>query len=470
MNPEFYAGAAARNIVPPPEIVNNSLHPNMTVRFDELGSPLQVKALFMRCHEQSWMLLAMDSVGMSWEQAYFIRQGVAEAAGLSMENIVVSASHSHSTPFLEHLTKPHPYLDFVKQQAVDAAIEAGQMSRPARFGHAMISITGASFNTRSPVSNGKCKFVRDFREGSTSTRPVDTRMNIIRIDDDAGRPIAGWVRFAAHPACVIFNTPISAEYPGYLTDSLGQTVAGGAPVLFSYGASGDVNCIPMFGQESDSKKLGHSLAHSAAPVFERIKTQVPRRFLAGHRTIELPLDAVPSVQTLDKEMAEMMAFTSALDREPDLEWVLGVNCKKEWTVAAKKAYVAPLAEWTRLMKQAISSGRTFPSTWPSRITSWIVDDLGFVFYPGEPFAKLGLELNARSPLSETLVVAMSNGCDGYLGTDQDRQDGGYETYTSPRYEKLAEDKRPLPYALGAGECFLRNCLELIKTLLAGQKS
>ena len=373
-----------------------------------------------------------------------------------LENIVVSASHSHSTPFLEHLTGPHPYLGFVKQQAVDAAVEACQMSRPARFGHAMMPVTGASFNTRAPVSNGKCKFVRDFREGLTSTRPVDTRMNIVRIDDNAGRPIAGWIRFAAHPACVIFNTPISAEYPGYLTDRLSETVAGGAPVFFGYGASGDVNCIPMFGQESDSEKLGHSLAHSAAPIFERIKTQVPRRFLAGNRTIELPLDPVPTLQTLDKEIAEMAAFTSALDREPDLEWILGVNCKKEWTVEAKKSYVAPLAEWARLMKQAIHSGRTFPSIWPSRITSWIVDDLGFVFYPGEPFAKLGLELNARSPLSETLVVAMSNGCDGYLGTDQDRQDGGYEMYTHPRYDKLAEDKRPLPYALGAGECFLQN--------------
>ena len=469
MKPDFYAGAGVRDIVPRPEIVNNSLHANMTVRFDAPGSPLRVKALFMRWRDQRVMLLAMDSVGMSREQADFIRRGIAEVTGLDTGSIVVSASHSHSTPFLEPLARAHPYLGFVKQQAVDAAVEACQRSRPARFGHAMVPVTGVSFNTRAPVSNGKCKFVRDYREGLTSPRPVDTRLSIVRIDDDTGRPIAGWVRYAAHPACVIFNAPISAEYPGYLTDRLSETVAAGAPVFFGYGASGDVNCIPMFGKESDSEKLGHSLAHSAAPVFEGIKTQVPRRFLTGERNIELPLDAVPSVQTLEEETAEMMAFTSALDREPNLEWILGVNCKKDWTVGAKKSYVAPLAEWTRLMKHAINSGRAFPAIWPSRTTCWIVDDLGLLFYAGEPFASLGLELNARSPLSETLVVAMSNGCEGYLGTDEDRQDGGYEMYTSPRYEKLAEDKRPLPYAFGAGECFLLDCLDLIKKLLAKEK-
>ena len=126
-----------------------------------------------------------------------------------------------------------------------------------------------------------------------------------------------------------------------------------------------------------------------------------------------------------------------------------------------------LAEWAQRMKEAIRSGRTFPSTWPIEVTSWIVDELGLVFYGGEPFAELGLGLAARSPLSTTLLLAMSNGCDSYLGTDEDRRRGGYELYTCPRYSKLAEDSRPLPYALGAGECMLRNSLTLIKSILEG---
>jgi len=128
---------------------------------------------------------------------------------------------------------------------------------------------------------------------------VEPRLNAVRVDDAGGQPIAGWVRFAAHPAGVIFDAPISAEYPGYMCDHLRETVAAGSPVLFGYGASGDVNCLPMSGRESDSRNLGLNLASPAASVFDEIQTSVPRRLLSGTRTVDLPLDSVPSEETLD---------------------------------------------------------------------------------------------------------------------------------------------------------------------------
>jgi hypothetical protein len=177
---------------------------------------------------------------------------------------------------------------------------------------------------------------------------------------------------------------------------------------------------------------------------------------------------VPSLATLDKEIEEIKKFTEALDSQPDLEWVIGINCKPDWTVKAKKSHAAPLAQWAHLMKQAITSGRRLPSTWPKQVTSWIVDELGLVFCSGEPLTEIGLDLSKRSPLPETLLTSMSNGSEGYLGTDLDRQRGGYEMYTCNRYTKLAEDERPLPYALGASERFLNGCLTSIKTLLNGR--
>ncbi len=465
MKPTFHAGAAARNIVPRPELVNNSLHANMTVRFDEQGSPLQVKALAMRFNGQDRMLVAVDSVGISRAHCGVLRQALAKATDIPVDEIVISSSHSHSTPFLEPLDQAHPYFDFIVQRAVETAAEACRTRRKARMGSAVTQVVGASFNTRVPLPDGGVKFTRDFKEGLASGRPIDPRLNVVRVDDEAGRPIAGWVRFAAHPACVIFNAPISAEYPGYLTNRLSETVAGGAPVLFAYGASGDVNCIPMFGKESDAAKLGISLANLAAPEFEQIRTQFPQRFPSSTREIDLPLDPVPSLETLEREIDEVRAFAAGLDSDPFLEWILGVNCKKDWSIEAKKAYVAPLADWAQGVKQAINSGRTFPAVWPVEATAWIIDDLCLLFYGGEPFAELGLALAARSPLATTLLVAMSNGCDAYLGTDEDRRRGGYELYTCPRYARLAPDSRPLPYALGAGECMLEASLKLIQSLL-----
>ncbi len=454
-----------RNIVPSPELVNNSLHSNMTVRFDEKGSPLKVKALSMTFKRKHFMIIAVDNVVMREVHCDLIRQDVSAATGVQAPDIAICSSHSHSTPFVEPLDGPHPYFDFVRKQTREAAVEAWKVRRPARIGFGSTNIVGASFNTRVPLASGGVKFTRDFREGLASGRPIDPRITLIRVDDEQGKPIAGWICFATHPACVIFNTPISAEYPGYMTDRLSEAFTGGAPVLFGFGAAGDSNCVPMFGQESDSRRLGHQLADVAGPVFEQITTHAPRRLLSGTRTLSLPIDPPPSLSSLDKDIKDIQEFTTALDKDPTLEWVLGVNCKKDWTVEQKKKHVAPLAEWAERMKDAIKAGRTFPSTWPSTVTALIIDDLGLVFYPGEPLTDLGLGLAARSPLPETRLVALTNGSNGYLGTDEDRRRAGYETYTVQRYDKLSEGNRPLPYALGAGECLLRDCTDLIDDLL-----
>jgi len=200
----------------------------------------------------------------------------------------------------------------------------------------------------------------------------------------------------------------------------------------------------MFGKESDARNLGLNLAQLVAPLFEETKTRTPRRMLAGQRVVDLPLDHPPSLDDLQQEIDEIHGFISGLDRDPQLEWVIGINCKKDWPVEKKKSHVIELVEWAEQLKVALESGRTFPRSWPAEITAFVLDDLGLVFYPGEPFTELGLALAARSPLNETLLMAHTNGTEGYLGTDEDRRRRGYEMYTWHRYQKRDPGCRPLP--------------------------
>ncbi len=461
---EFLAGAASRSIQPTAQMVNNEIHHNMTVRFDEQGSPLNAKALVLSQGDQHVLLVALDLVVLGNTHAEVLRNDIAERIGLGRDQIIMSASHSHSTPFLEPLDGPHPFFDMVRGQCIEAAAEAWKSRRSARCGYETIHVVGASFNRRVHLPNGGVKFTRDFREGLASGRPIDPRLTILRIDDEKGRPIAGWVRFATHPACVIFNTPVSGEYPSYMTERLMETVAQGAPVLFGFGAAGDSNCIPMFGKEEDSKRLGLQMAALAAPAFEKIQTKKPARMLLGSQTIELPLDPPPSMETLDREIAEVERFIEEAPKNPELEWAMGINCKKEWPVQNKINHFKPLAEWARRVKKALGEGKTFPTTWSSEITVLVLDDLGLVFYPGEPLTGVGLALPAKSPLKETLLLALSNGSNGYLGTAEDRRRGGYEPYSSVRYPLLKEGLRPLPYAEGAADCLIDQSVSLIQAL------
>jgi len=346
-------------------------------------------------------------------------------------------------------------------------MRARENLRPARAGHGVTHVVGASFNQRVHLPAGGVKFTRDFREGLASGRPVDPRLSVLRVDDEDGNPIAGWIRFAAHPACVILNTPISAEYPGYMTDQLSESVARGAPVLFAFGAAGDVNCVPMFGTEEDSRTLGLNLAAAVTPVFQAIEARTPERLLIGSRTLDLPLDPAPTMEMLDQDIQEVDSFVNGLEEDPSLVWVLGSNVPAHWSAENKKKWAMPMREWAERAKRAIAEGKSFPETWPVEISACIIDELGLLFYAGETFTQIGLEVAARSPMKETLVVSHTNGWSGYLGTDEDRRRGGYETANWHRMFRPMKSMRPLPYALGAAETMIRGSLELFDGLLAG---
>lgn len=454
--------------MPDAKAIDNTLHPQMTVRLDETGSPLQVKVLAMTLKNRSVVMVALDTAYIQQSSADWLRSEVAAAIGLDraeVAEIIVQCSHSHSTPFLESIDIPHRYLTQVTVACVEAAKRAWASRRPARIGHAVTHVIGASFNQRVHLPHGRVKFTRDYREGLASGRPIDPRLNVLRVDDEDGRPIAGWVRFAAHPACVIFDAPISAEYPGYMTDQLSQTVAGGAPVLFGFGAAGDVNCIPMFGTEDDARRLGMNLAGIAAPVFEAIETHTPQRLLVGGQSLEIPLDPAPTVKTLDREIDEVDAFLDQLETDPSAVWLLGSNAGVKWTVQKKKDWARPMRQWAERMKTAIEAGQTFPTSWPIQLMACVIDDLGLLFYSGEILTQIGLDIAARSPLAETLAVSHTNGWTGYLGTDEDRRRGGYETANWHRMFKPMKRIRPLPYALGAAETMIHGSLGLFKRIL-----
>ncbi len=53
--------------------------------------------------------------------------------------------------------------------------------------------------------------------------------------------------------------------------------------------------------------------------------------------------------------------------------------------------------------------------------------------PGEPFAEIGLRLQAQSPLRPLLIAALANGYVGYLPADNEFRDARYETVDVARF-------------------------------------
>ena len=73
----FMAGAASGSIMPRPEAVDNSLHPQMTVRLDEVGSPLEVKVLALSLGDRSVVLVVLDAIRIPQPSGDWLREAVA---------------------------------------------------------------------------------------------------------------------------------------------------------------------------------------------------------------------------------------------------------------------------------------------------------------------------------------------------------------------------------------------------------
>ena len=57
-----------------------------------------------------------------------------------------------------------------------------------------------------------------------------------------------------------------------------------------------------------------------------------------------------------------------------------------------------------------------------------IGDFAICALPFEAFAEIGLDLKKRSPFSQTMVISLANGTNGYLPTPEQHELGGYETW------------------------------------------
>ena len=109
----FQAGASSVSIDPGPEHVDNSIHGTMTVQVNQRGAPLFAKALALKLHTVTGLLITLDLVYLKTAHCEYLRRKLQQCTGANAGAIVVHCTHSHSTPMPEPLNGPHPFFDLI---------------------------------------------------------------------------------------------------------------------------------------------------------------------------------------------------------------------------------------------------------------------------------------------------------------------------------------------------------------------
>lgn len=356
--------------------------------------PLYARALVIDNGEQTIALVALDLLLVEAPFTKAIRAAIQTDTGIPPQHVLLAASHTHSGPDLFGWDGEVPFDAEIRRETerriADAVRQAHANRRPAKIGWADGQLERISINRRDPAG------------------PIDSRVGVMRVEDEDGRPIAITVNFAVHPIVLSAKSlQYTAELPGFAMTAL-ERVYPNTVALFLNGAAGNINpvaypwrpkqnLIPVFRQAwyagqphprtfQTAIRLGHILAGVALETAEQVQTLHSELRLAGAtRSATLPL----------RPAAEMETFRNFMG--------LGSN---------------------------FAAGRLDGPAFETEAQVLTIGPKQYIGLPGEPFVELGLELQHRLSPDDTYVIGFANDDPRYILPKAEYEDNRYETWGS----------------------------------------
>jgi neutral ceramidase len=273
---------------------------------------------------------------------------------------------------------------------VQAILDADKELKPARVG---VAIESVSLNRN--------------RHTKREPKATDPMLAVLRFDDQAGKPIAVLVNFAAHPVMTDAKLlKYSADYPGFLKHKVEAELS--TKCVFMQGAAGDLSPNPGAGPR-DPKSYGQTVAGHVIALAQSIKTETP---------------AHPSI----KGMVDTFHFKTRVDlRDPRVAGVFERSFFPEISRAYAKLYGESL---TAELNTVLMNG-----------------EIALVGGSGEFFCNHANRLKARSYVKHTLFFGYCNGHGMYFPTIEAASEGGYGADPGISLAELGAGERMMDKAL-----------------------
>ncbi|MBY0459498.1 MAG: hypothetical protein K2V38_19420, partial [Gemmataceae bacterium] len=328
---------------------------------------------------------------------------VEKQHGLKRDQLVLSASHTHSGPVVrENLIDMYPLTkdDAAKVEAYTKALKA-----------ALVEVVGACVKDPQPASlrngEGKATFAVNRREptdkgiinGRNPAGPVDHSVPVLVAEGKDGKALAVVFGYACHNT-TLDGLQWSGDYAGYAQLAVEKALPG-AVALFWAGCGADANPLPRRKVEL-AEQYGKELADAAVGALKGAKP-VTGKFAARYETITLKFESV---------------LTKAQ---------LGVDALSKTLAVQKRA--------ERLLKELEANG-TIADTYPHYpVQTWALgDQVLWVALGGEVVIDYALRLKKDIPTSRTLwVMGYANDVMAYIPSARVLKEGGYEADSSQIY-------------------------------------
>lgn len=390
-------------------------------------------------------LVSLDVIAMPRHAVLAARQAAQEQLGIPGERIFIHATHTHTGgPVWEAFgtnTKPE-YLDYLIGRTGEVLAQAQANAAPAELGFASTQVSGLAFNRRYWMKDGSVRTNPGIGnpEVVRPAGPVNEEMALLAFRRAQG-PLTLVVNFALH-LDTVGGTEVCADFPGYLKRALQQALGQDTQVLFFNGACGDINHLDVMGGPPPT-----AVAHD---LFMEVAREQDTAERTGRALAEAALGLLPEMQyTADWDVAEAHQMLTVGVRQPSPEQLERASARLATRGDAELTDAGEIYD-----REALALYESGEQEVQMEIQALRLGSVALVGIPNEVFTEIGQEIRSRSPFTNTLIVELANGCEGYLPTARAFAEGGYETM-------LARSSKLVPEA---GQQVVETAVEVLRRL------
>jgi hypothetical protein len=438
---QFRAGAATSNITPlmgvPLDGTIMQIGPAKDVH-DELHA----RCLVLDDGTTRLAFAVIDNTMVSREVYDHAKKLVHQHTGIPVQNICLSATHTHSTPRAVVGLKPDSaehkdYLDFLAIRISDGIRRAVNQLAPAKIGwgsypeprfvHNRRGFLKEQFQAanKNPFGIGgeSVSMYPKAEAFAKSAGPIDPEVSVLSVQHADGRPLAVLANYSLHYIGGIPGGTVSADYFGVFADHLQQLLKADRQSppfvgIMSNGTSGDIASVAL-GQAREKYRsyekmtlVGETLAEESAKLVNSLDYRSDISLAAAGTELELEVRK-PS----EKRIAWANETKAAADHKGRLS---------RPQIYARESLIL----------------KDYPATVKIPLQAFRIGDLAIAQSPCETFAETGLSIKKGSPFAgQTFTIELANAFSGYLPSPQQFTWGGYETWPA-RSSFLEEQAEP----------------------------
>ncbi len=390
--------------------------------------------LYIRCialtdeNETTQLIFSLDSVRV-YNGAIQAAAVVAAQIGVSYENILINASHSHSTPDMSSTDSSiDRYMVYFQEQFKAAAVAALDDRKPCQMYYGTSETEGLSWIRHYLMDDGTYggdsfgDWDNHYAVGHTAE--PDTTMHVLKFTRDGGKDIVV-VNWRVHPGLTAgagkaLNA--SSDVIGPFRDTLEDMAD--CSVIYLQGHAGNINPGSRIDAEeeyTDYKQYGVKLAGFAYEALQDMN-ELPTGELRSER-IQMTCD----VNHDQDHLAGYAAVVSGVWRSTNDH-------------AAAREAGAPYGIRSPYHANAISANAKRSATEELEVNVFAIgNSVGFTAGPAELFDRNSMAIEESSPFEVTLCMGYTNGHIGYIPADYVWEYTSYETDIT-RYKRGTAEK------------------------------